>query len=406
MLDGMIEVRPCNFFQEFAYSYIIPLIQCCRQGALEFEVKHKCAANRARAGEITTPHGCFETPVFMPVGTQGSVKAVSAEDLKDVHVKIILANTYHLYLRPGHKTIEKLGGLHQFINWHGPILTDSGGFQVYSLSSLRTISEEGVTFRSHLDGSQHFIGPETAMDIQKALGADIIMAFDECAPYPSDYAYVLNSVKLTSQWAGRCIKRGKGKDQALFGIIQGGMYDDLREMSAKELAAMEFDGYAIGGLSVGEDRETRMRVLAEMRDYLPEDKPVYLMGIGTPEDLVEAVMLGIDMCDCVMPTRNARNGTLFTTKGKLIIKNARFAEDERPIDESCGCYTCVHYSRAYLRHLFMAKEILAYRLNTIHNLYYYTQLMADIREAVREDRMESFKQRLYDNQVLIEKENS
>ncbi len=342
-------------------------------------------------GKIKTPHGDFETPVFIPVGTQGSVKAVSSEDLVNTSVRIILANAYHLYLRPGHKVIERLGGLHRFMNWSGPILTDSGGFQVYSLASLRDITEEGVTFQSHLDGSKHFIGPEEAMEIQKALGADIIMAFDECAPYPSDYEDVLNSVKLTSLWAKRCIEHKEDLNQSLFGIVQGGTYSDLREMSAKNLVDMDFDGYALGGLSVGEDQETRLRVISEVRDFLPDDKPVYLMGVGTPEDLVEAVVLGVDMFDCVMPTRNARNGTLFTSKGKLNIKNAQYIDDESPIDENCQCYTCSNYSRAYLRHLFMARELLAYRLNTIHNLSYYMQLMAEMRQAIEEDRIDSFR---------------
>lgn len=357
-------------------------------------------------GEITTPRGNFETPVFMPVGTQGSVKALSPEDLKDVDVRIILANTYHLYLRPGHEVIARLGGLHRFMNWPGPILTDSGGFQVYSLSRLRTISEKGVTFQSHLDGSRHFIGPEEAMEIQKALGADIIMAFDECVPYPADYEYVLNSVRLTSLWARRCLECSDNKKQALFGIVQGGTYPDLREMSAKELVDMNFDGYALGGLSVGEDKETRSQIVTETRGFLPDDKPVYLMGVGSPEDLVESVILGVDMFDCVMPTRNARNGTLFTSKGKMVIKNARYLDDERPIDENCRCYTCANYSRAYLRHLFLAKEILAYRLNTTHNLYYYTHLMSDIRKAIKEDKVDTFRLTFYKNQKLHQQEVS
>ncbi len=362
---------------------------------MEFQIYHKSSTTRARAGNIKTLHGDFETPVFMPVGTQATVKAVSPEELMDAKVGIVLANTYHLYLRPGHEIIERLGGLHRFMNWNRPILTDSGGFQVYSLAKLRKISEEGVTFQSHIDGSKHFIGPEEAMEIQKSLGADIIMAFDECAPYPADHEYVLNSVNLTSLWAQRCIGHKKDSDQALFGIVQGGIYRDLREKSAKELVAMDFDGYALGGLSVGEDSETRLRVIEETRDFLPDDKPVYLMGVGTPEDLVEAVMRGVDMFDCVMPTRNARNGTLFTSKGKLNIKNARHLEDKRPIDENCGCYTCANYSRAYLRHLYMARELLAYRLNTIHNIYYYTHLMEGIREAIKEDRMDSFRDNFY-----------
>ena len=373
---------------------------------MEFRVIHRSAECKARIGQIKTPHGSFETPVFMPVGTQASVKAVSPEDLEEAGTRIILANTYHLYLRPGHEVIRRLGGLHRFMNWSGPILTDSGGFQVYSLSPLRSISDKGVTFRSHLDGSRHFIGPEEAMDIQEALGADIIMAFDECASYPSDYEYIVNSVKQTTMWARRCLECRGSETQALFGIVQGGIYSDLREMSARGLVAMDFDGYAIGGLSVGEERETRFRVVNETRGFLPEDKPVYLMGVGTPEDLVEAVELGVDMFDCVMPTRNARNGTLFTSKGRLTVKNARYADDERPIDENCQCYTCLRFSRAYLRHLFMAREILAYRLNTIHNLYYYAHLMADMRQAIREDGMEAFRQMFFENQRLDQREGS
>jgi queuine tRNA-ribosyltransferase len=359
---------------------------------LEFRITHRCGQSKARTGEVQTPHGVFETPVFMPVGTQGSVKAVSPDDLEAVGVEVILANTYHLYLRPGHEIIQKSGGLHGFMGWSRPILTDSGGFQVYSLSRLRTLSEAGVTFQSHLDGSRHFLGPEEAIDIQKALGSDIIMALDECAPYPADYDYVKRSVELTNRWARRCLERKGDDDQALFGIVQGGVYADLREISATNLVAMEFDGYALGGLSVGEDRDTRLQVIAHAGGFLPDHKPAYLMGMGAPEDLVSAVALGMDMFDCVMPTRNARNGTLFTRWGKMTIKNARYQDDQRPIEENCGCYTCSRFSRAYLRHLFMAKEILAYRLNTIHNLYYYIHLMKEIRKAVRENRMGDFAQ--------------
>lgn len=334
----------------------------------------------------------------MPVGTQGSVKAVSSEDMAELGIKIVLANTYHLYLRPGSGVIEKLGGLHRFMNWHGPILTDSGGFQVYSLSKLRSISEEGVTFQSHLDGSKHFIGPKEAMEIQHSLGADIVMAFDECVAYPADYEYVLNSVKLTSLWAKRCIEYKEKNNQALFGIVQGGTYRDLRELSARELAEMDFDGYALGGLSVGEDRDIRYRVIKETLPFVPEDKPVYLMGLGRPEEIIEAVLLGVDMLDCVLPTRNARNGTLFTSSGQLVIKNARHIDDAQPPDENCDCYTCSHYSRAYLRHLYMAKELLAYRLNTIHNLYYYSRLMDDIRRAIREGRLADYRDNFYELQ--------
>jgi len=359
---------------------------------LEFKVIHQCASGGARRGEVTTAHGRFETPVFMPVGTQGSVKALSPQDLEQAAVGILLANTYHLYLRPGHGLIERLGGLHRFMSWEGAILTDSGGYQVYSLSKLRKISEEGVTFQSHVDGSTHFIGPREAMEIQKALGADVIMAFDECAPFPADYDYVRNSVRLTSQWARVCIECTHGDSQALFGIVQGGMHPELRAQSAREIVAMGFDGYALGGLSVGEDRATRQKVVQETVPFLPADKPRYLMGVGKPEDILDGVAAGIDMFDCVLPTRNARNGALFTKQGPLTIKNACYAEDDRPVDKSCSCYTCTHFSRAYLRHLFMAKELLAYRLNTIHNLHYYMGFMADIRQAIQEDRFTDFRQ--------------
>jgi queuine tRNA-ribosyltransferase len=335
------------------------------------------------------------TPVFMPVGTQATVKALSPEELTDAGAKIILSNTYHLYLRPGHGIIEKLGGLHRFMHWDKAILTDSGGFQVYSLSKLRKISEKGVTFQSHIDGSSHFIGPEEAIKIQKALGSDIIMAFDECVSYPAEYKYVQDSVRLTSLWAERCLEEKRSDHQALFGIVQGGMYTDLRERSAKELVGMDFDGYALGGLSVGEDSGTRERIIKETVSFLPQDKPVYLMGVGRPEDILEAVVLGVDMFDCVMPTRNARNGTLFTSSGKLVIKNSQYVDDERPIEEGCGCYTCSHYSRAYLRHLYMANELLAYRLNSIHNVHYYTNLMEDIRSAIRDDRIQKFREDFY-----------
>lgn len=358
---------------------------------MDFTVRHKCSSNRARVGKIVTRRGSFETPVFMPVGTQGSVKSLTPEELKEVGVRILLANTYHLYLRPGHRVIEKLGGLHTFMKWDGPILTDSGGYQVFSLSQLRTVSDEGVLFRSHLDGSRHFIGPKDAMAIQEALGGDIIMTFDECVPYPADYDYVKQSVKRTTHWARICLESKTNKDQTLFGIVQGGMYRDLRELSALDLVDMEFEGYALGGLSVGEERETRNRVIQETIGFLPEEKPVYLMGVGMPEDIIDAVSLGVDMFDCVLPTRNARNGTLFTGTGRMSIKNARYLDDERPVDEACGCYTCSRFSRAYLRHLYVARELLSHRLNSIHNIYYYMRLMERIRCAIKEDKLEEFR---------------
>jgi queuine tRNA-ribosyltransferase len=358
---------------------------------LKFQVLHRCNSSGARCGSITTAHGSFETPVFMPVGTQGSVKALSPDDLQEVGVKIILANTYHLYLRPGHEIIRKLGGLHRFMSWGRPILTDSGGFQIYSLAGLRTLSEDGASFQSHVDGSRHFIGPREAVSIQQALGSDIIMAFDECAPFPSDHDYVANSVRLTSRWAEACLEAREGNSQALFGIVQGGMYFDLRERSARELVSMGFDGYALGGLSVGESRDIRRCVIEQTVPFLPVDKPVYLMGVGKPEDILDAVALGVDMFDCVLPTRNARNGSLFTKRGHLVIKNACHAADDRPIDEDCRCFTCARFSRAYLRHLFMAGELLAYRLNTIHNLHYYMDFMVEIRNAIREGRFPEYK---------------
>jgi queuine tRNA-ribosyltransferase len=362
---------------------------------VKFEVLHRCPSSGARLGRIATAHGIFETPVFMPVGTQATVKALSPDDLREVEVKVVLSNTYHLYLRPGHEIIRKLGGLHRFMGWEGPILTDSGGYQIYSLAKLRTLSEEGVTFQSHLDGSRHFMGPCDAMAIQQALGADMIMAFDECAPFPADYDYVLKSVKLTSQWARKCLEAKEKNGQDLFGIVQGGTYSDLREKSAREIVAMDFDGYALGGLSVGENGETRQRIIRETVPFLPVDKPVYLMGVGKPQDILDAVAAGVDMFDCVLPTRNARNGSLFTRKGPLAIKNRSYAEDERPVDEDCRCYTCSRFSRAYLRHLFMARELLAYRLNTIHNLHYYMTFMKEIREAIKNGRFPDYRNNVY-----------
>ncbi len=360
-----------------------------------FKVHHRCIDSRARTGRIQTSHGVFETPVFMPVGTLATVKAVSPDELEEIGAGIVLANTYHLYLRPGHETVREMGGLHRFMAWKRSILTDSGGFQVYSLATLRTITDEGVVFRSHIDGSEHFIGPEKAMDIQEALGADIAMAFDECPPHPSEHEYVAEAVRRTTRWARRCRERGVGDGQALFGIVQGGAFRDLRQKSAEDLLALDFDGYALGGLSVGEDKETRERVIAETVPALPPDRPVYLMGVGTPEDIVEGVRLGVDMFDCVMPTRNARNGSLFTNEGRISIKNAAYARDERPVQDGCGCYTCNRFSRAYLRHLFLSREILAYRLNTIHNLYYYAGLMEGIRAAILGDAFEAFRNRFH-----------
>ena len=360
--------------------------------AFRFEIIKKDGFSQARLGRVDTDHGSFTTPAFLPVGTQGSVKSLTPEELVEMGVEAILGNTYHLYLRPGHETIGRLGGLHAFIHWEKPILTDSGGFQIFSLGSLRKISEEGVTFQSHLDGSSHFLTPEKVVEIQRALGTDIAMVLDECVPYPSAYEYVKSSTERTSRWARRCLQVRRENDPALFAIVQGGIHRDLREQSVQALVEMEFQGYAIGGLSVGEPKSTMVDVLEWTTPLLPEDTPRYLMGVGTPEDIINAVMLGIDFFDCVLPTRNARNGTLFTSSGKISIKQAQYAEDGRPVDETCACYTCRHYSRAYLRHLYLAKEILSSRLNTIHNLYYYINLLVKMKEAIQEGRLLDFYQ--------------
>jgi queuine tRNA-ribosyltransferase len=331
----------------------------------------------------------------MPVGTQGTVKALIPEELRNMGVEMILGNTYHLYLRPGHERIERLGGLHAFMHWPAPILTDSGGYQVFSLGALRKISPEGVSFRSHLDGSSHFLSPELAIRIQEALDADIAMCLDECTPYPVTREYARFSHELTRDWAWRCKKAHQRKGQALFGIVQGSVYLDLRRESAEALVEIEMDGYALGGLSVGERKAERQEILEQILPCLPEGKPRYLMGLGRPEDLVEGVGLGADMFDCVLPTRNARNGMLFTSRGPLIIKNAEFAEDRNPVDPDCGCYTCRNYSRAYLRHLYVARELLSYRLNTLHNVYYFMSLMQSLQRAIVEDRFLEFKEDFY-----------
>jgi queuine tRNA-ribosyltransferase len=349
-----------------------------------FEIIKKDPLTRARLGRIDTGHGSFSTPAFLPVGTLGTIKSLTPEDLKGVGAEVILANTYHLYLRPGHETIGRLGGLHRFIHWEGPILTDSGGYQIFSLAHLRKISDEGATFQSHLDGSSHFLTPEKVVEIQEILGTDIAMVLDECLPYPSSHDDAKRSIGLTTRWAKRCLRSRKKPGMALFGIVQGGVYRDLREESARSLVDLGFDGYAVGGLSVGESKGAMHEVLEWTAPLLPEASPRYLMGVGTPEDILEGVRLGIDFFDCVLPTRNARNGTLFTSSGKMSIKQARYAEDGRPIDETCQCYTCRNYSRAYLRHLYLSKEILSSRLNTTHNLYYYISFIKAIREALRD----------------------
>jgi queuine tRNA-ribosyltransferase len=346
-----------------------------------------------RTGKLVTAHGEVETPIFMPVGTQGTVKSLCPTDLHDLKAQIILGNTYHLYLRPGDELVARLGGLHRFMGWDGPILTDSGGFQVFSLSGLRQITEEGVTFSSHIDGSKHLFSPEKVISIQRNLGSDIMMVLDECVPFGADRAYTEKSLGLTTRWAARCrqaqpaLERG----QLLFGIVQGGFFKDLRAESARQLIDLDFEGYALGGLSVGESRAEMYDILGDAAPLLPAQKPRYLMGVGAPRDLLAGMAAGIDMFDCVLPTRNARNGTLFTTKGKVNIKRAEYREDDSPLDPDCPCYACRTFSRAYLRHLYIAKELLSYRLNTLHNLTFFSQMMERARQAIREGRFAAFR---------------
>ncbi len=344
----------------------------------------KAVDGKARRASLATAHGVVETPVFMPVGTRGSVKSLSPHDLIDVGSQIILGNTYHLYIRPGDELIARQGGLHDFSNWHGPILTDSGGFQVFSLEGLRKITEEGVEFRSHMDGSKHFFSPEKVISIQKNLGSDIIMVLDECVPYGKDKKYTAKSLELTTRWARRCREAlAPGENgQLMFGIVQGGFYKDLRETSLGQLMEIPFEGYAIGGLSVGESTKEMYDILRHIAPMLPEDKPRYLMGVGTPLDILEGIEAGVDMFDCVLPTRNARNGTLYTSQGKMNIKKAKYSEDSGPLDPNCGCYACKNFSRAYLRHLYMARELLSYRLNTLHNLTFFLDMTARARKAI------------------------
>ncbi len=344
---------------------------------------HQDKATAARVGKLQTAHGVVNTPIFMPVGTRGTVKACTPKMLSDqIQAEIILANTYHLYLRPGHEIVQAAGGLHTFMGWQHPILTDSGGFQVFSLGSLRTITEEGVAFRSTIDGTEHFISPERSIEIQNALGADIIMAFDECPALPNDYAYLKNSMEMTLRWAARCQEAHRNSDQLLFGIVQGGMERDLRQASVEGTVSIGFPGYAIGGLSVGEEKDLMYETLAYTAPMLPEEKPRYLMGVGTPEDLVYGVRCGIDMFDCVMPTRNARNGSLFTTTGIVRIRNSKYRRDFSPLDPECTCYTCQNFTRTYLRHLHIENEILGSQLHTLHNLHFYISLMRGIRRAI------------------------
>ena len=340
-------------------------------------------STQARLGQLTTPHGVIETPCFMPVGTQATVKAMLPRDLSELGCQILLCNTYHLYLRPGHHVIRALGGLHKFMGWHGPILTDSGGYQVFSLGAMRKISEEGALFQSHLDGSSHLLTPETAVEIQEFLGSDIAMTLDECIAADASREYVLASTQRTVRWARRCLGARSSADQMMFGIVQGGLFEDLRRSCAEELAGLSFEGFAVGGLGVGEGESQFRAVSASTAALLPSDKPRYLMGVGRPEDILHGVRAGYDMFDCVIPTRNGRNGTLYTSQGKLNIKRAEFAEDPRPLDEQCGCYCCVNFSRAYLRHLYMAGEIVSAQLNSLHNLYFYHRLMDKCREVIR-----------------------
>jgi len=356
-----------------------------------FKLEKTCPKTRARAGTLKTPHGSVPTPVFLPVGSQGTVKTLTPDELKSLGVSMVLANTYHLYLRPGVETISKLGGLHKFMAWDGPILTDSGGFQVFSLGHLRRISDEGVLFRSHLDGSEHFLTPELAIEIQKQLGADIIMVLDECPPYGENKESIRRAMERSHLWAERCKRSHKEKKQALFGIVHGGTFPDLRRKSAKFIASLDFPGYAIGGLSLGEPKELMHDMLNETVHLLPEGRPRYLMGVGSPEDLVECVAQGIDMFDSALPTRLGRNGAVFTRHRRYNIGNARFKQKQGPIDSDCDCYTCLTFSAAYLHHLFKAQELLAYRLATIHNVRFVMRLMEQIRCSILDGTFDDFK---------------
>ncbi len=364
--------------------------------AITYELLHECKQTGARRGVIHTPHGDIQTPVFMPVGTQATVKSMTPEELKEVNAQIILSNTYHLFLRPGHKLVEEAGGLHKFMNWDRPILTDSGGFQVFSLGKLRTISEEGVEFQSHLDGSKKFLSPEKAMEVENSLGSDIMMAFDECCPYPSTYEYTRKSMERTTRWAIRCKEAHKRpEDQGLFGIIQGGFYKDLRKKSTEDLIKLDLPGYAIGGISVGEPKEEFLDILRYTAPLMPKDKPRYLMGVGTPDYLIEAAVAGIDMCDCVLPTRIARHGTALTSSGKLVVRNAACEKDFTPLDPECDCYACRNYTRAYIHHLVRTNEILGIRLLSTHNIKFLTNLMDRVRIEIENDNLATFRDEFY-----------
>ena len=360
-----------------------------------FELIKTCRQSGARLGVLHTPHGDIPTPIYMPVGTQATVKAMTPREMEEVGAKIILSNTYHLHLRPGEDIVREAGGLHAFMDWHHPVLTDSGGFQVFSLAGLRKISEEGAAFRSHLDGGKRFISPEVSMDIQQALGADIAMAFDVCSPYPCDHATAAEAMHRTHRWAARCQKHHTREDQALFGIVQGAFYEDLRVESAKTLADMDFPGYGIGGLSVGEPKPIMYEMLEKIEPHMPKHKPRYLMGVGTPDCFLEGVLRGVDMFDCVLATRIARNGTVFTRGGRLVVRNAAYARDFEPLEEGCDCYACRHFSRAYIRHLLKAEEITGARLASIHNLRFLIRMMEEIRQAILEDRFLDYRKEFY-----------
>ena len=363
--------------------------------AVWYELLHIDKNSGARRGRIHTPHGTIETPVFMPVGTQATVKSMTPEELKEINAEIILANTYHLYIRPGQDLVKEAGGLHKFMNWDRPILTDSGGFQVFSLGDLRTINEEGVEFKSHLDGKRLFFSPESVMKTEEDLGADIIMAFDECCKYPSTYEYTKASMERTTRWAKRCKEAHITENQALFGIVQGGFYEDLRKKSIEDLIELDLPGYAIGGISVGEPREEFLRILNYTTPLMPQNKPRYLMGVGTPDYLIEAALAGIDMADCVLPTRIARHGTAMTSNGKLVVRNAEYERDFSPLDNECDCYACKNYTRAYIRHLVKTEEILGIRLLSIHNIRFLTKLMERVRIEIENDNLLNFKDEFY-----------
>ncbi|HCJ91086.1 MAG TPA: tRNA guanosine(34) transglycosylase Tgt [Acidaminococcaceae bacterium] len=368
--------------------------------AVTYELLKEDSRSKARRGRLHTPHGTFETPMFMPVGTQATVKTLSPEELYDMGSQVILANTYHLFLRPGSDLVRKAGGLHRFMNYRRGMLTDSGGFQVFSLGAMRKITEEGVLFRSHIDGSKQFLSPEVSMHVQEDLGADIAMAFDECIPYPSDEAYTKRSTDRTLRWAERCLAAHTREDQAVFGIVQGGMFPDLRRENALALQELDFAGYGIGGLSVGEPKPVMYEILDRTTDFMDKQKARYLMGVGTPDCLVEGINLGVDMFDCVLATRIARNGSVFTNRGRVVIKNAKYARDFGPMDETCDCYACTHFSRAYIRHLFNAKEITGGRLASIHNLRFLLRMMEEIRQAIAEDRLLDYRKEFYERYDL------